>query len=393
MQNLPELLRKQFPRELARNKRKLHKLFGNPSLQEEFLGHIAKITNVVSNPKVRASFFRSYLRIYANGINKDGRKGSVIMEITKHCNQRCKYCYSWAEREKNMRMHTINKIIKLVEKEYRHIFITGGEPTLDKRIFSIANAYPDIIFFMFTNGSFINNEYAKKLAQAGNLIPILSIDGHSQRMHDSSKGRGSFKRVMRAIGFLNKVDMPWGYLSMVTNLNAREVLSKEFVKAMRSKGAILARYLEFMPVGSKAKANLIPSAQTYYLMEKRKQEIINNGEIYMQDTSQKKCQGMVFFDVDGNIKCCPFFHYYKHNVADGDIGNLIKDSIRDWCAARYLGECPIYSDQKGFKNHLQSRSWKPTISFNKDNSTSPELVSVMANNYKAFLKIKTDRGL
>jgi hypothetical protein len=162
---------------------------------------------------------------------------------------------------------------------------------------------------------------------------------------------------------------------------------------MRLKGAILARYLEFMPIGPEAKSSLIPSAKTYYLMEKRKREIIDNGEIYMQDTYQKKCQGMVFFDVDGNIKCCPFFHYYKHNIQDGAVKDLIRGSIRDWCSARYLGECPVYSDQDGFRNHLLSRSWKPTASLSKINSASPALIEVMSRNYRAFVDMKADKGL
>jgi hypothetical protein len=192
---------------------------------------------------------------------------------------------------------------------------------------------------------------------------------------------------------LNAARMPWGYLSMVTNINARDVLSKKFVKVMKQRGAIIARYLEYIPVGQQAVAELVPSAETYFLMEKRKQEIIRDSEIYMQETAQKKCLGLVFFDVDGNIKCCPFFHYFKHNIAQGNTEKLIKDSASDWCRAKYPGECPVYSDQENFKAYLLGQRWKPTISFNQDNSITTQLAKVMSDNYRGFLEIKAERNL
>ena len=390
---LSQLLKKQFQHELASHKSNLSKLSADPLAQPKFLAQMIKIMALIPNPRIRIGFFRAYLRIYCAKINKDGRHGSVIMEITKHCNQQCPHCYSRAQSNKNMKKKTINQIIKFVRKNYKHIFITGGEPTLDKRVLTIAKSNPDIMFFMFTNGGPIDRAYAKKLSLVGNLIPILSVDGYSQKKHDYFKGKGSYLQVMRAIKVLNDARLAWGYLSMVTNLNAREVLSKKFVKTMKQKGAILARYLEYIPVGPGAAANLVPSAETYYLMEKRKQEIINNSEIYMQETAQKKCLGLVFFDVDGNIKCCPFFHYSKHNIAQGNIERLIKDSATDWCRAEYSGECPIYSDLGGFKAHLLRQHWRPTSSFNLNNSITSQLAKVMSDNYRSFLEIKASRDL
>ncbi|MCX5694920.1 MAG: radical SAM protein [Candidatus Omnitrophica bacterium] len=390
---LSELIKDQFPSGSKINQSQLNKLAQDPLAQQKFLARLTKIMAMISNPRIRTGFFHAYLRIYAHKINKDGRHGSVIMEITKRCNQQCRHCYSRSQRNKSMKAGAIKQIIKLVRDHYKHIFITGGEPTLDKRVLSIARANPDIMFFMFTNGGPIDQAYARKLSAIGNLIPILSIDGNSQRRHDYFKGKGSWKNVMRAIQVLNAARMPWGYLSMVTNLNAREVLSKKFVKRMRQRGAILARYLEYIPVGMQAKPTLVPSAETYYLMEKRKQEIIENYEIYMQETAQKKCLGLVFFDVDGNIKCCPFFHYYKYNIARGSVDGLIKKTTLDWCRVKYCGECPVYSDQEGLKEQLLKEGWKPTISFNRENSITVQLAKVMSSNYRLFLKIKSDRGI
>ena len=67
----------------------------------------------------------------------------------------------------------LKKILRYARKHVKHIFLTGGEPTLDPRGFELAEQNPDIIFFIFTNGSTMTTEYAKRLAGLGNLIPRL----------------------------------------------------------------------------------------------------------------------------------------------------------------------------------------------------------------------------
>jgi MoaA/NifB/PqqE/SkfB family radical SAM enzyme len=355
--------------------------------------NIAKVNSWISNPRVRNSFSRAYHRIAANNIDKDGRNGSVVVEITKRCNKKCWHCYAVAGHNRKMSTKNLNKIIELVRKSYKHVFITGGEPLLDKRVFTIAIKNPDIIFFMFTNASLINFKYAKKLAKVGNLLPILSIDGSSAIMHESLKGKGSFKDLMRAIEALNKAGMPWGYLSIVTNMNAYDVLSQNFVDLMRKKGAFLARYLEFIPVGPNPELRLVPSGKVYHFMEQRKREIINQGQIYLQDTYQRKCQGLLFFDVNGNIKNCPFFHYAKHNIKESDnLDCLIKSTQQDWLGAKYAGECPIYSDPILFRKYLEKLNWKRTMQFQDKYLLDEKVAKVISANYKKYLKIKKERG-
>jgi MoaA/NifB/PqqE/SkfB family radical SAM enzyme len=366
----------------------------NSNNQKIIQEHIAKVHGLISNSRVRGSFFRAYQRIYTNGIDKDGRSGSVVVEITKRCNKKCRHCYTVAGHNQEMSTKNLNKIIKLVKKSYKHIFITGGEPSLDKRVFNIAINNPDIIFFMFTNASLIDLQYAEKLAKVGNLLPILSIDGTSAAMHESLKGKGSFKDVTRAINALNIAGMPWGYLSIVTNLNAYDVLSQTFVKLMRKKGAFLARYLEFIPVGPNPELRLVPSGKAYHFMERRKREIINHGQIYLQDTYQRKCQGLLFFDVDGNIKNCPFFHYAKHNMSENNkLDYLIKSTQQDWSSARYAGECPLYSNPIPFRKYLEKLHWKRTVQFQDKYLLDEKAAKVISTNYKKYLKIKKERGL
>lgn len=372
----------------------LRRLKIKPKYQEGLLRKIIKITKILKNPKTRESYLRSYFRVLQEGIDKDGREGSIVIEITKKCNKNCIHCYSKLTGQKqDMPDDVIDSIIRLVRKDFKHVFLTGGEPTLDNRIFPLAENNPDIMFFMFTNGSTMTDNYAKRLSTLGNLIPILSIDGNSQLKHDRLRGKGSYGEVMRAIDHLNKNKVPWGYISLVTEFNANEVLNQEFVKDKIKKGAFIMRYLEYLPVGPKPLRDLIPSGENYYLLEKRKKEIIESDEIYMQETTQNKCTGLLFIDAKGNIKNCPFFHYAKYNVKDGEINKSIKKTRKDWTSYTWTGECPIYADPIGFKNHLEKLGWKHIYSTYEEYLTNPDIAQQLMRNYTKFLEIRAQREL
>ncbi len=362
-------------------------------VRKDLLQKIIKITKISNNQKVRESYLRSYFRIFQQGITTDGRDGSVIIEITKRCPKNCLHCYSkHTGQQQEMTNETLERIIQYARKNAKHVFLTGGEPTLDPRVFMLAKKNPDMMFFLFTNGSTMTEEYVKRVFSLGNLIPLIGIDGASPTSHDHLRGEGSYQEVVHAIEMLHRHNTPWGYISLVTEQNAREVLSEHFITEKTKKGAFIARYLEYLPVGPNPLRELILSGETYYYLEKRKQEIIESGIIYMQETKQKKCNGLLFFDVDGNMKNCFCFHYSKYNVADGDIKKSIEKMRNEWTTYNWVGECPLYADSIGFKNHLEKLGWKSISSAKETYLTYLPLARQLTRNYRRFLKIKTQLG-
>ena len=130
--------------------------------QQKMLQTINKITRISKNPKTRESLIRSFFRIFREGIDKDGRGSSIIIEITKRCNKNCRHCYSkFSGKNTDMPDDLLEKLINFSKKHYKHIFLTGGEPTLDPRVLTVTKNNPDVVFFMFTNGSTITDSYAK----------------------------------------------------------------------------------------------------------------------------------------------------------------------------------------------------------------------------------------
>ena len=362
--------------------------------QQKMLQTINKITRISKNPKTRESLIRSFFRIFREGIDKDGRGSSIIIEITKRCNKNCKHCYSkFSGKNTDMPDDLLERLIRFSKKHYKHIFLTGGEPTLDPRVLTVAKDNPDVVFFIFTNGSTITDSYAKQLSDLGNVIPIIGIDGSTESSHDELRGKGSYKEVMNAIKSLQKHDVSWGCITLVTEDNANDVLNEKFVEDKIKKGAFLLRYLEYTPVGPRPMPELILSGETYYLLEKRKKEIMTSGQIYMQDIGQSKCRGLLFFTVDGLIKNCFSFHYAKYNAAKGDIKKSISNVRKEWITYDWKGECPLYSYPQGFKNHLEKIGWKHTSTVEEPYLTDPKIAEKLMRNYKKFLQLVEQKGL
>ena len=372
----------------------LDKLSLSKNHYEQFFKKVNKTKKIINNPKTLECFIRSYLRIFQNNIDKDGRGSSIVIEITKRCNKNCQHCYSkFSGKNIDMPDDVLENLIRFSRTHYKHIFFTGGEPTLDLRVLLIAEKNPDIIFFMFTNGSTMNESYAKKISALGNIIPMLGIDGSSEITHDCFRGKGSYQEAMNAIKLLNKHNVSWGCISLVTEQNAKDVLDQKFVDDKIKKGAFILRYLEYLPVGPQPKTELVLSGETYYYLEKRKNEIVQSGQIYMQRIGQKKCKGLLFFSVDGYIKNCFCFHYAKYNTNNCDIKRSIENAQKDWTSCKWEGECPIYSNPHGLKNHLEKLGWKHRSSITEPYLTDPKIAAHLMHSYKTFLKIVAEKGL
>jgi len=324
-----------------------------------------------------------------NGVHKDGRDSSLVLELTTRCNMGCKSCYSLSSRNGEfIPDHILNPVLQYAHSDLKHVFLTGGEPTLDRRIFDLARQYRDIIFFIFTNSTMLTSEFAEKLGKAGNLIPFLSMNSSKRELHDHYKGQGNFRAVGNAIDVLNAHGVPWGFISMVTNRNIRDVMSRRFISEKKIRGAIIGRYIEYLPVGSAVNKADVLTGENYYFLETRKKEIIQSKEIYMQDTAQRKCAGLLFIDVYGMIRSCPFFYLFKHTADEGDIRDSVEETRRDWLSVSYEGECPLYSDPLGVKNQLEQKGWKPVTPASENFFDNRILRDYMRDQYRIFLDMK-----
>jgi AdoMet-dependent heme synthase len=136
----------------------------------------------------------------------------IQLHITERCNLRCSHCYQEGNRAGEMTlgeiisiMDEVSEMIAAWDEAYSVQFessftVTGGEPFLRSDFSAILDALNQKGFdtYILTNGTLINREKARELANLGVRGIQISLEGPEQ-IHDSIRGAGSFAASINGI--------------------------------------------------------------------------------------------------------------------------------------------------------------------------------------------------
>jgi uncharacterized protein len=160
----------------------------------------------------------------------------VIIQPTTLCNLDCKYCYLTSRTSKNIMPHSVlvaigknvcqsNLISPLVEVSFH-----SGEPLLagitwfEVALDILENAWPPHVsaaYSVQTNGTLIEDDWAD-LFKRRKIRVSLSVDG-PEGINDSNRknwaGRGSFNKVIRGVEALQRNEVPFAILCVLTASN------------------------------------------------------------------------------------------------------------------------------------------------------------------------------
>lgn len=152
-------------------------------------------------------------------IKKHGTNPPVTMVIspTKVCNLKCIGCYAACSpgNAETLDWETFNRVVDDAKRQWglRFITISGGEPLAYRSngydLIDFVKRHDNCFFQMYTNGTLIDERMAERMAEAGNLIPNISVEGFEERT-DERRGKGTFQRILKAMEHLRKVGVPYG---------------------------------------------------------------------------------------------------------------------------------------------------------------------------------------
>lgn len=303
----------------------------------------------------------------------------LIASITSNCNLHCAGCYARG-------IHSTNDetpVAQLTAGEWDSIFdeaeelgisfimLVGGEPLLRRDIITRAAEHPDILFPLFTNGTYIDEEYFALFDRCRNLVPVISMEGGREQT-DARRGEGIYDLLLDNMRTFREKNMIFGASITVTTENVREVSSDAFLRELAGLGCKLVVYIEYVPTAEED-AHLAPTDRERAYLDS---EIIRlrrelQDMVYVSFPGDEKAsggciaagRGLFHINSHGGAEPCPFSPYSDINVRDTSLkealqsklfyelreGELLKDD--------HTGGCVLYekrSQVEEIMNHIES---------------------------------------
>lgn len=288
----------------------------------------------------------------------------LIASITSSCNLHCAGCYS----RFNKATVDSKPVKQLSSEEWLDIFrqaeelgvsfimLAGGEPMLRWEVIENAGKMQNILFPIFTNGTYLNENYLKLFDKSRNLIPVMSIEGGKETT-DERRGAGVYEKLVANMDAFHERNLLFGASVTVTTENIREVTSPEFIKTLADRGCKLVFFIEFVPVTDDA-GHLAPGdAEREYLngAMDRLREVYPDMILLAFPGDERADGGCMaagrgFFHINshGGAEPCPFSPYSDINVRDTSLRDAIHSRLfralreGDFLDDDHVGGCVLY---------------------------------------------------
>lgn len=336
---------------------------------ESFVSDAMKAT--LKNPKESAFLLK--FAVASRSASKKRRKAEdngehipsfLIASITSSCNLHCAGCYSRC----NHATVDAEPVGQLTDGEWEKIFdeadqlgisfilLAGGEPMLRRGVIEAAGKSQNILFPIFTNGTYLDKKYLEIFDKYRNLIPVMSIEGDRERT-DERRGKGIYDRLIANMDEINNHGLIFGVSVTVTTENYREVTSSEFLDSLEQRGCKAVVFVEYVPVTEESKG-LAPGDDEREYMQNELQRLRKTrpGMVYISFPGDEKSSGGCvaagrgFFHINssGGAEPCPFSPYSDVNVKNGSLKEALASPLfRKLREGGYLledhsGGCVLY---------------------------------------------------
>ena len=267
----------------------------------------------------------------------------LIASITSSCNLHCAGCYSRC----NDATQDTEPVAQLSDDEWLRVFdeasnlgvsfilLAGGEPLLRKGVIEAAGKKQDILFPIFTNGTYMADKYFDMFDKNRNLVPIMSIEGEKEAT-DTRRGEGVYDKLVSNMDELNRRGLIYGASVTVTTENLKDVSSEEFIGMLSSKGCKAVIFVEFVPVTEDSK-HLAPGDEDREYLKKEIMRLrADHPEMVFvsfpgDEKSSGGCiaAGRGFFHINshGGAEPCPFSPYSDINVKDTSLREAMNSRL------------------------------------------------------------------
>lgn len=324
------------------------------------------------SPKARYKLIESF---FVNGIilNRDRKEEFYsnygfnapfffVMSPTMRCNLRCEGCYAGKYEKEELSYELMDRLMKEAKEIGIHfVTISGGEPFIRKDDFlKLFAKHNDIYFQVYTNGTLIDKDLAKKIAELGNVACALSVEGFENDT-DFRRGKGIFKKVLEAMDNLKREGVLFGFSAVPAKRNAKVLSSEEFFDFVIEKGCFFGWFFQYIPIGMEPNVDLMMTPEQRNNFRKRIKEIRKNKPIFVADfwndgpfTNGCMAGGRMYFHITsrGDVEPCVFVHFAVDNVKDKPLKEILNSDFfkgiraHQPCSENHLRPCMVIDNPK-----------------------------------------------
>jgi MoaA/NifB/PqqE/SkfB family radical SAM enzyme len=284
----------------------------------------AAIESLVLNSLLRSSATRTAFT------ERTGVHTPVVLLIspTMRCNLRCEGCYAAGySAAAEMSPELFQSIIDQANEIGIYFFtILGGEPFLRRDLLDVGAANPDSFFQVFTNGTMLTEAKVARMAEIGNVAPVISIEGDREDT-DARRGCGVYDKTLATMARLGDAGVAFGYSATVTRRNWRFLMSPEFFDDLIERGCIMGWNFLYMPVGRDPDVGLMLAPE-------------DRNEFRQQVLALRKAKPLAALDFWGDsvyVGGCIAGKWYAHVNSEG----WLEPCIFAHFATHNLNECSL----------------------------------------------------
>ncbi len=237
----------------------------------------------------------------------------VFVSVTQRCNLSCGGCWATGvERPVDMERALLEKIVREGAAQGCRFFgILGGEPLLVPWLLDFFDAHPSLYFQLFTNGRFLDDAVARRLRAAGNVSPLISVEG-VDASYAARRGDGEmYGAALAALDCCRRHGLVTGVATSVSASNFSDVVQPAFVDGAARRGAHYVWYYIYRPSGPR------PGFE----------EALDDGRVrelrrFLLE-QRRRCQNVViidaYWDHEGRALCPAATGISHHISATGDV--------------------------------------------------------------------------
>lgn len=268
----------------------------------------------------------------------------LVISPTMRCNLRCVGCYAGMYSKKDdLTQDVLDRVLtEAKEMGIYFIVISGGEPFYYKPIMDIFKKHHDVTFQVYTNGTLIDREMAQEIAEMGNVIPCISVEGYQEET-DARRGEGVYSKVLQAMDNLKEAKALFGFSATVTRFNNDMLTSEDFVDYyMDDKGCFIGWYFQYMPIGTRPSLELMTTPeQRMQRLERitrmRQEKRVLISDFWCDGPLVGGClaagRNYLHINQNGDVEPCVFVHFAVDNIKEKSLAEALKSdfmcSIRD----------------------------------------------------------------